>query len=67
VTNGRLISVSIVVDSSILAFSAPSLRLQRHPILRQVDAFGFLELADEPLDDAIVEIVAADACRRWSP
>ena len=59
--NGRLISVSIAVDSSILAFSAPSFRRwSAIRSLRQVDAVALLELGREPLDDAIVEVVAAE-------
>ena len=33
--------------------------LQRHPVLREIDAFALLELADDPLDHALVEVVAA--------
>ena len=34
--------------------------LQRHLVGRQVDALVFLELLDHPLDDALVEVVAAE-------
>ena len=34
--------------------------LERHAVLREIDAVALLELADQPLDDAIVEIVAAE-------
>ena len=33
--------------------------LQRHAVFAQVDAVGFLEFGRQPLDDAVVEIVAA--------
>ena len=33
--------------------------LERHAILAEIDAFALLELGGEPLDDAVVEIVAA--------
>ena len=34
--------------------------LQRHPVLAQVDAVALLELRDDPVDDALVEVVAAE-------
>ena len=59
--NGRLMSVSITVESSIFAFSAASLQaLQRHPVLAEIDAFGLLELGDDPVDDPLIEVVAAE-------
>ena len=68
VMNGRLIWVDWVWLSSILAFSAASLQaLHRHAVRLEVDALGVLELVDEPVDDALVPVVAAEArCRRGS-
>ena len=61
VRNGRLISVSIVEESSIFAFSAASLRRCRTILsLRDVDAGVLLELGDEPVDDPLVDVVAAE-------
>ena len=41
VMNGRLMSVSITVESSIFAFSAASLQaLQRHAVLAEIDALA---------------------------
>ena len=58
---GRLISVEAVEDSSIFAFSAASLRRWRACwSLRQVDALVLLELGEQPVDDALVEVVAAE-------
>ena len=34
--------------------------LQRHLVLRKVDALLFLELLDQPVDDALVDVVAAE-------
>src|SRR5258708_18987885 len=34
--------------------------LKCHPILRQIDAFLLLELRDDPLDDPLIEVVAAE-------
>ena len=34
--------------------------LQRHPVLAEIDAVGLLELGDHPVDDALIEIVAAE-------
>ena len=34
--------------------------LQRHAVLAQIDAVGVLELRDDPLDDALIEVVAAE-------
>ena len=59
---GRLISVSTVVDSSILAFSAASFRRCKSHLVAlrgQVEAFFLLELGNQPLHDALVEVVAA--------
>jgi hypothetical protein len=59
--NGRLMSVSITVESSIFAFSAAFLQaLQRHAILAEIDAVALLELRDDPVDDALIEVVAAE-------
>ena len=61
VMNGRLISVSITDDSSILAFSAASRsRCSAMRSLLEIDAVALLELRDDPLDDALVEVVAAE-------
>jgi hypothetical protein len=54
---GRLISVSWVVESSILAFLQP---LQGHGVLAEIDALRLLELGHQPVDDALVEVVAAE-------
>ena len=69
VMNGRLIWVCCTWDSSILAFSAASLRRWTAMLsLRQVDAVLALELLDQPVDDLLVPVVAAEAgCRRgWT-
>ena len=34
--------------------------LQRHPVLAQIDAVALLELAGDPVDDALIEVVAAE-------
>ena len=34
--------------------------LQRHPVLAQIDAVALLELRGNPLDDALIEVVAAE-------
>ena len=34
--------------------------LQRHPVLAQIDAFALLELRADPVDDALIEVVAAE-------
>ena len=48
------------MESSILAFSARFLQpLQRHLILRYVDAGLVLELLHQPVDNALVDVVAA--------
>ena len=61
VMNGRLISVCWSVESSIFAFSRGFLQaLQRHPVLAQVDALLALELVADPVDDPLVEVVAAE-------
>ena len=33
--------------------------LERHPVLAEIDAVALLELGDDPVDDALVEVVAA--------
>jgi len=43
-----------------LAFSAASVTLERLLVLDEVDALGLLEVAGEPLHDALVEVVAAE-------
>ena len=61
VMNGRLISVCVVEDSSILAFSAASFRrCKRQLVVAQIDAVLFLELVGEIIDDAHVEVFAAE-------
>ena len=60
VMNGRLISVSSSVESSILAFSAASFR--RCSAIWSFERsmpFSFLNSADDPVDDALVDVVAA--------
>jgi len=57
---GRLISVDAVVDSSIFAFSAASFEaLEGLLVLAEVDALVLLEFGQQPVDDALVEVVAA--------
>ena len=34
--------------------------LQRHPVLAEIDPLALLELRDDPLDDALIEVVAAE-------
>jgi hypothetical protein len=42
--------------------------LQRLLVLGQIDALVLLELGQQPIDDALVEVIAAEVrCRRWSP
>ena len=61
VTKGRLISVSIVVRQLALGLLRGLLQpLQRHLVLREVDPLVLLELRDDPLDHALVEVVAAE-------
>ena len=60
VMNGRLMLVLITPESSIFAFSAASFR--RWSAIRsalQVDVVFLLELGSEVVDDALVEVVAA--------
>ena len=58
--NGRLISVCVVDDSSILAFSADFLQpLQRELVAAQVDALLLLELVGQIVDQPHVEVFAA--------
>ena len=59
--NGRLISVCVVDDSSIFAFSALSFsRCSASLSLAQVDALLLLELVGEIVDQAHVEVFAAE-------
>ena len=59
--NGRLISVEVEDDSSILAFSASSLsRCRGHGVAAQVNALVLLEFLGQPVDNFLVEIVAAE-------
>ena len=61
VTNGRLMSVSIAVESSHLRLLGRFLQaLQRHAVLAQVDALVLLELVGQVVDDALVEVLAAE-------
>jgi len=58
--NGRLMSVSVVVDNSIFAFSAASFR--RCSAIRSLPRSMpsvFLEFGHDPVDHALIEIVAA--------
>ena len=58
---GRLISVSSDEDSSCFAFSAASLRRwSAMLVLAQVDAVLLRELLGEAVDDAAVEVLAAE-------
>ena len=36
--------------------------LESHRVLTEVDAFFFLEFVGEPVDDDVVEVVAAEVC-----
>ena len=59
--NGRLISVSLTLDSSHFAFSATSLRrCSAMLVLAEIDAVLLLEAEHEPVDDAAVEVLAAE-------
>ena len=61
--NGWLISVDCVPESSIFAFSAASRKtLERHFIFAQIDAVLFFELIEHPMQDRVVEVVAAEVC-----
>ena len=61
VMNGTLICVSCVVESSIFAFSACLVEaLQGALVVGDVDALVLLELGDQPLDDRLVPVVAAE-------
>ena len=59
--NGRLTLLLIVVESSILAFSAASLSRCRAilSLLRSMP-LSLLELGHHPVDDGLVEVVAAE-------
>ena len=60
VMNGRLTSVlwrRAELDLGLLGRLLEP--LQRHAVLAQVDALVLLELVDDPVDDALVEVVAA--------
>ena len=61
VMNGRLMSVSITVESSILAFSAASFRRcsAMRSLPRSIPSL-FLNSRDDPVDDALIEVVAAE-------
>jgi len=60
VMKGRLISVSIVEESSILAFSEASFRRCIASVLREVDPLVLLELGEEPVGDPLVDVVASE-------
>ena len=61
VMNGRLTSVCIALESSILAFSARLLQaLERELVLAQVDAVLLLELVGEVAEEPHVEVLAAE-------
>ena len=58
---GRLISVLVVLDSSIFAFSAASLsRWRAIRSFDEIDALSLLELLGQPVDDPLVEVVATE-------
>src|SRR5262249_46038722 len=60
VTNGRVVSLFLRLGALDLRFLRAFLQpRKRHPILRQIDAVALPELGREPLDDAVIEIVAA--------
>ena len=59
--NGRLTSVCVVLDSSILAFSAASLRrCKASRSLAQIDAGLLAKLVRQIIHNALVEILAAE-------
>ncbi len=59
--NGRLISVSIALESSTLAFSAGFFQpLERHLVVVQVDSLVLFEFVDDPADEHFVDVVAAE-------
>jgi hypothetical protein len=58
--NGRLISVCVVDDSSILAFFSFLQALQRELVVAQVDALLLLEFVGQIADEAHVEVFAAE-------
>ena len=61
VMNGRLISVSIDRRQLHLGLLRRLLQaLQRHPVLAEIDALVLLELGDDPVDDPLIEVVAAE-------
>ena len=61
VRNGRLISVSAIEESSIFAFSAASLRRWSTILSFETSMpVSLLELGDEPVDDPLVDVVAAE-------
>ena len=58
---GRLISVCCEDDSSILAFLGRFLEpLQRQHVVLEIDALVLLELGDDVVDQALVEVLAAE-------
>ena len=57
---GRLISVCWPLDNSILAFFGSFFQaLQCHHVLFQINALVFFELGDDVVDEALVEVFAA--------
>ena len=62
VTKGKLISVSMVGKLDLGLFRGVFEALQGHPIAfgGEIETLLRLELGNQPLDDALVEIVAAE-------
>ena len=61
VMNGRLISVSSELRQLDLGFLGAFLQaLKSHAIFAEIDAVFFFEFFDDPVDDALVDVVAAE-------
>src|SRR5258708_40367227 len=60
VMNGRLRSVDMVDDSSIFAFSAASFRRCRAILSFDRSMPWSLELFDDPVNEAVIDVVAAE-------
>ena len=58
--NGRLISVERARQLDLRLLGGLLQALQGHPVLGEVDPLVALELLDQPVDDALVEVVAAE-------
>ena len=59
--NGRLMSVSITDgELHLRLLGRLAQALERHAVLAEIDAVALLELVDDPLDDALIEVVAAE-------